>query len=313
MRLGCGLILFTVLAMVQNASLAGLEAFHTIAQINLFRGLIALPLVCSLTLLFGRFGSILGLLMTSAIACLFGELGIRRQCAIKGIRRSHKGCLAELPPLWRFSALLLFCDLIGPPAAWLANALLVQEPGGFAAMGIFSAGMDWMVVAMAVPSLITAALLPVSSELRTTGDALKFASFTARALIAIICLSLVISLGLGLCAPIIIFLYGQSFTGDFRVLSILLASAALANVSNAMRAVAISSDHHKGALASFVVYGGAMIGMMFLLRGKGASGRALSHLSADAALLLGLSLVTVRILRVRSTTASLDAASEPLR
>ena len=308
LRLGAGLLFFGLVATVQNGALAGLEAFRAVAQVNLLRGLVGLPLTCGLALAFGMRGALVGLVATAAAGLALGARAIHKECAARGIERTWRGSSTAVPLLWRFSAILLLCDLVGPPATWAANALLVRQAGGLAEMGVFSASVDWMVVAMAVPSLVTAALLPVSAGLRATGDAARFAHFTRRALLGIAGLSVAISAGLAVCAPLIVALYGKGFRGSYGVLAILLAAAALSSTSNAMRAVALSADRHRGVLAAFLAYGASLVVAMLVLRGGGATARALAHLCADVALFGGLLLVNVRILRARPAVAARDPA-----
>lgn len=297
LRLGAGLLLFGILATVQNGALAGLESFRAIARLNLLRGILGLLVVLPLSAIFGLRGAVLGLVVTAAFGWAIGERILLTESAKFHIRRTVPACWTEARELWRFSSILLVCDMIGPPAVWASNALLVRQSDGIAAMGVFSAAVDWMVVAMAIPSLITSVTLPVCATLRAAGRHSEFARFTRRSLGGISLLSLIISSALALCAPLILSLYGGGYLGHAGVVAVLLGAAGLANVSNAMRAVAISSDAQHGVLAAFAAYGLSMVSIMYWQGPQGAIGRAWAHLGADSALFLGLGFVTWRVLR----------------
>jgi O-antigen/teichoic acid export membrane protein len=204
--------------------------------------------------------------------------------------------------MWHVSAFLFLCDLVRPPAAWVANAILVRGHGGLEQMGIYGVGLDWMTTAMAVPTLITGALLPVTSGLHAAGIPGAFAAFVRRALAAISGVAVAIALGVALLWPAIVALYGTRFDVPFRVLGLLLTSAVLGSISNALRAVAISTGRHAGTFVAYAAYGAVMISIMYVFRSDGAHARAAAQVGADVALLSVLCIVNRWTLR-RATAA----------
>ena len=69
----------------QTGTLAGFEAFRTIARINLVRGLIAFPVTVAAVALGRLPGAIWALSVTAAVTCLLSHVAVRRHCTDSGI------------------------------------------------------------------------------------------------------------------------------------------------------------------------------------------------------------------------------------
>lgn len=84
LRIGCLLLFFNEVNGVQIGSLAGYEAFRSIARVNLVRGLAGLPIGIAGARLYGVSGAVVAMVVVAAIGMLAGHLAPRARGAPLG-------------------------------------------------------------------------------------------------------------------------------------------------------------------------------------------------------------------------------------
>jgi O-antigen/teichoic acid export membrane protein len=170
LRLGCGLLFVSALNGAQTGALAGFEAFRAIARVNLLQGLLNFPLMIAGTWLFGLPGAVGGMVMAAAGGWLFNHLALQRECKQAGIPISYRGSTSEWPVLWKFSAPAFLSGALVAPALWLANTILVNQPGGYGELGLFNAANHWRRLLLFLPGVIQQTALPIMSSVLGTPD-----------------------------------------------------------------------------------------------------------------------------------------------
>lgn len=161
LRIGCVLLFLQAIDGVQAGALAGFEAFSAIARTNLFRGIANFTLVTAGVILWGLRGALCGLAGAAAVGLLVNHLALKSQMRWSGVvvRRGSLRC--ELPVLWKFAFPAFLSGAMVSPANWIARAFLVNVPGGYLQIAVFTAAERFQHVANTASRTMGAALLPM--------------------------------------------------------------------------------------------------------------------------------------------------------
>ena len=134
--------------------------------------------------------------------------------------------------LWHFSFPAIMAGIMSGPVIWVGATLLVNQPGGYAEMAIFSAANQWFSALLFLPGVVTTALLPMFCDFASQGDK----SQVERSLTAstkIIALVLVpMSLLAIIASPLIMRLYGPEYSQGWPVLVVIVLAAMAAAILN---------------------------------------------------------------------------------
>ena len=164
LAIGAGLMFFGEINGVQLSILSGLEAFGPIAKCSLWSGLWSFPIIVTGARLGGVSGAVAGMVASLAVTCLLTHLVLRRELDRAGIALSHLATWEESAVLWKFSVPAFLAGAVTTPAAWACNTMLVNRPGGYAEMGLFTAADQWRSAVIFLPSIISRVVLPILSS-----------------------------------------------------------------------------------------------------------------------------------------------------
>jgi len=169
LRIASALLLFNTLNGVQIGALAGFEAFKLIARVNLARGVVSFPLTIGGVLLWQLPGAVLGLVAAAFAGCLFAHTALRRESLHAGICVRFDKIWLERRVLWGFSTPAFLSGAMVGPVTWVCNAMLVNQPNGYAEMGLFNAANQWRTAVSFLPSILSQPLLAMLSSMHGTG------------------------------------------------------------------------------------------------------------------------------------------------
>lgn len=210
LQIGALLLLFNALNGTQTGALSGLEAFKTIAIVNLWSGLSRFPLMVGGAYLAGVIGAVWGLVVSTGINWLLNHLALRRESRQAGVPFGvFQGCAQEWNVLYGFSLPALLSSAMVTPVQWGGMAMLVNQPGGYAEMGIFSAVLLFKGVMLFLGATMNAPLLAMVAH--------EQASSKSR--LSRVNMLLTWSLGVFMALPLLSFpelvplIYGQEFAG----------------------------------------------------------------------------------------------------
>ena len=167
LRIGALLLFFTVLTGAQGGVLVGLEAFRSLAHVSFWTGALSFPLLACGAYFGSLDGVLWALVIATALNWLMNQLAIRHECARMNVPFTYRGSWAERAVLWKFSVPSVFAGAIAVPVIWLANAMLVNQPNGYAEMGAYNAVMRVKQLPEMFLQMIMAPILPVLSEQRS--------------------------------------------------------------------------------------------------------------------------------------------------
>jgi len=282
LRIGCGLLLFHALAGVQTSALAGFEAFKTIARVNLLIGLLSFPLLVGGVWFWSLRGAVVASVAAAAVGCLINHIALRRVARKAGVPIRYQGIGSELSVLWRFSVPALLAGVIVAPVMWATRALLVNQPGGYAEMGVFSAAFRFMLIILFVPKLVSRVALPILIDLLSTDQIARYRRLLSRlAAIAPVC-CLVLAGPMCLLSRPIMAAYGAGFADGWPVLCVLSAAAVVSVASSVLAQAIVSMGRLWPALLLNLIWAGELLIGVSLLLGLGAMGVALAYLISYA-------------------------------
>jgi O-antigen/teichoic acid export membrane protein len=230
LRIGAGLLFFAALNGAQTGALAGLEAFRVIARVNLISGLTTFFLMVGGAVAGGLSGILWGLLISAAANWLITHMALRKCLSAVGIAAQVRGCWQERGVLWAFSVPAVLAGVAVAAAVWGSNAILVNQPGGYADMGAYNAVMRIKQVPETVLLAILAPILPVLSSAHAKKDIITFGKTARLAFALSIALLIPVAL-IQIAVPALSLLpYGPEFKGYSGVVRWLMFQTAIVGV-----------------------------------------------------------------------------------
>ncbi|MGA2114357.1 MAG: oligosaccharide flippase family protein [Bryobacteraceae bacterium] len=226
-RIGAFLLLFNAINGAQTGALSGFEAFRALAYANLIRGLASLPVMVGGVLLWGLPGAVFGLVLAAAIACLVNQLVLRKECRRAAVPIRYRSIASEGRVIWDFSLPAFLSSAMTAPATWAVSTMLVNQPNGYAEMGIFNAANQWRAALLFLPTLIGQVVIPILASLqdvqgRSSARKVLLGSMLTNGLCTLPLLVILVPF-----ASWIMSFYGRAFSTHGAVLQVSLLSGVL--------------------------------------------------------------------------------------
>jgi len=240
LRIGALILLINALNGAQTGALSGLEAFKTIAGVNLFVGLISFPILVAGAYFGGLSGAIWALAINFGINWLLNHIALNKEARQCGVPLTFRNCSRELSVLWKFSLPAALSGALVGPANWACSALLVNQPSGYAEMGLFNAANRWLMAILFIPSMIQQVILPLLSNLNEESTGQQYRKVLVLNIFLSFGVALVIVLPLVLFAHFIMSAYGPGFENGTDVLRVLAFSGLLVAANNVVGQAIIS-------------------------------------------------------------------------
>jgi O-antigen/teichoic acid export membrane protein len=293
LRIGALGLVFVTLGGAQAGALAGFEAFRTMARLNVMAGLFGVVAAVGGVWFWGLSGAV-----TAAVQWALTHFALRAHVLRYGIPTGLADWRREFRVLWTYSLPALGQGVMVIPVNWAAAAILVEQPFGYAEMGVLNAANQWYGAVLFLPSAISGAILPVLSERVGQGDAAS-ARKVLRAAIAIDAAVVVPIIAAGsLASPWIMGMFGPGFNVAWPTLIAVLATAGLLAVANPPTVVLQASGRLWLGFAMSSVWAVTYIGVTLALVGWGSLGVALARLIAYLVNAIWTAWFAFRFLRV---------------
>ncbi|MCA1777705.1 MAG: oligosaccharide flippase family protein, partial [Loktanella sp.] len=168
--LGALLVGLGVLRGVQDATLAGFEAFRQIALLRFIEGCVALLLIPLLVGGFGPAGGVAALSVGLLCGLLPGFGFVSEELRYNGVAPRWRDAVVEWRLLRDFSAPSLLANTVATPILWICALLLSWTPGGLAELGIYNGAFQWHGPLVFVPMVIASVSLPILTQTWAEGD-----------------------------------------------------------------------------------------------------------------------------------------------
>jgi O-antigen/teichoic acid export membrane protein len=220
LRLACIWLFISIILGPQSGIMIGFQAYRSLAKINFWQGLLSLPITVLLVWRFGLRGAILALIAATVLNGIMTSLALSRQYQAHGIHLKFFQGWREKAVLWKFSLPAFLAGILYTPVNWAARAMLANQPGGYAELGLFSAAVQFQFMITAFSSLLTQVSSPLLADIYARDEKERF--------VGALNLNLRITWGLAIIggflslvlSPWLIRLFGEKFYGARDILAI---------------------------------------------------------------------------------------------
>jgi len=278
LRLTALTLIFKGINGVQLGILAGYEAFQSIAKINFISGLLMLPILTIGAYFGGVKGTVVALAMVSLLTVLITEKSVRGVAEQAGVATLYRSSLQEWRVLPVFYLPTVLSGLVVLPVLWVANALLVNQAGGYVEMGIFNVANQWRTAVQFFPAIIAQPVLPLLSNLYGKNAIFDFKRVLRMNLILVVATSFVPAIFIMATAKWIMQIYGSAFAQGAEVLGVMVLTTVFSSTASVI-GTAISSVGRRwyGTALNFLWASTFVISTLMLVR-YGAIGLAFAYL-----------------------------------
>lgn len=281
LRLATGIIFFSAIGTAQIGALAGFEAFRAIARINLINGIVTFVLVTGGVVSWGLAGALVGQVTAMGIGCLIATFALRSEARCFGVPLNYAGCGAERSVLATFSLPAVLSGVMVSPVTWACSAILVNQPNGYAEMGIFNAANSWQKAILFLPGCIGSIALPMLSDFYGANERDKYRKALWYNVLLNGGTALVVFLGVSTFSKLIMRSYGVAFEAGYMVLIMLCFSGFLISVGTVIGNAIVSAGRVWFSFVFNGMWGVAYVGLAYLLIPRhGALGLALANVVA---------------------------------
>lgn len=295
LQIGAIYLLFSSLNGAQIGALSGFEAFRTISKINLILGVMNFPIIGVGAYTFGLMGALWGYNISALLNCVLCQYFLKKVMSDLGNRSDYKDCLKEWKVLLKFGLPAMLANTLVGPVTWVCNVMLVNQPNGFAEMGVYSAATQWRQLLLFFPGLISQVALPImASTYKVSAHQQVKSNFYINLIITLPLLAL-----LSVCSPFIMRLYGSSFSDSWPVLLLVLCAAFLQVLQSPIVTYWAATGRMWTNFIVNIFWGSSLVTLSWLFIEKGAVGLALALLVSFA--IYGLLLVSVNITIARES------------
>jgi O-antigen/teichoic acid export membrane protein len=302
LQIATGLVFFGTINGVQTGAIVGYGDFRIAAILSCVRGVGLCFLLIAGIELGGVMGGVIGLVATEAIAVLANHLALRRLFPEqRSTWHGRSAAWHDLKAMCSFSVFSLAGSVCTMAAMWYANVILVAQPDGYAALGIFNAADRWRQVLLFVPAAFSPLILSLLSNLHGNSDASAYRRLFGVNLWVSAAVVLVPSVGLALLATPAMGLFGVEYRDGWMTLVILSASAIALVMNNILGQILISQGAVLGRFLLDVLLAATLAFVSWLLIPvHRETGMAIGSLVAYA--VTALALIAPAIYFMRKTT-----------
>lgn len=283
LQLGAPLLLVSAFVGVQSGCLAGFQDFRTMARLHICQGILSLPLTFMLISWGGLAGGVLSLLSSALIHLLLSAWALRQACRVWGLTPDYRRCFTEHRALWGFSLPGVLAGSVAAPVAWAAHAILVQQPDGYAELGLFYAASKLQVLILFASNALGLVTGPLLAEIHGSHDLERFTRAINLSLKAAWSLALPAGFLLIGISPWLMALFGPAFQEGRLIPAVLICVAVLNLVNETLGWTLVSSGRMWASFGLYLVWGVTMLmGAWLFVPPLGAAGLALSYFLAYA-------------------------------
>jgi O-antigen/teichoic acid export membrane protein len=304
LQVATGLVLFGTINGVQTGALVGFGDFRTLAVLSSIRGVCQFGFLIAGIAVGGVLGGVVGLVLTEAIAVLANQVALRR--ILPGAVtwpgtvtwRDRRAAWRELVPMCRFGGLSLLGSICTMSAMWFANVVLVAQPGGYAALGVFNAAERWRQLLLFLPASFSPVILTTLSNLHGRKDPDAYRRLFGLNLAVSMAVVVVPSIGIMLGAGPAMGLFGDEYRSGWMTLVILSASSVVVVLNNLLGQILVSRGAVMGRFVLDVLLAAVLaLASWQLIPIYREQGMALGSLIAFAVTAAALAATTIHFMR----------------
>lgn len=276
--IGSAVLFLSILNSSENGTLAGLEDFRSIAINTLISSFVESACMIAGAYFYQIEGAIAGFAIGVLVLYLANKRSALRSLRRAGIptKTSHVA-KEDWQLIYKYCIPATLSALTVTPVFWLVRTLLVRGEG-YSELGSFEAADQWKVIILFVPGAISQIVLPIMASIKETA---KFRRTLAGNILLIGVVSALLAIPTLFLAPVIMPLYGKTFT-DMAPLTYLAISTIPTALAQILEMTLYSRDRMWTCFAFNLLWGASavVLSYYFLHTGQGAAGVALAILLA---------------------------------
>jgi O-antigen/teichoic acid export membrane protein len=280
LRISAVLLLLNVIDGTQAGSLAGFEAFRTLARLRLLKGILEAPCMILGYFVDGLPGVLWGLVLARLISCGVMQFALSRHATEQGTPVVFQGVWQEFPIVRQFSLPAFASGALVGPVNWVCAAFLVNQPHGYVEMGAYSAANQWFNFIAFIPVAVGAGTLPILSERLANRDIKSSREVLRLILMVTVIVALPVCLILSALSEPIMALYGRNYEDSWSTLVVILWTGAIFATLTPVGQVLAASGRMWIACGMNLAWAVIYIGMSLLFVHWGALGLASARLVA---------------------------------
>jgi O-antigen/teichoic acid export membrane protein len=232
--IGSGFLFFSAINGYQIGVLSGLEAYRSLAKAGCASGIIALIVISVGALAGGLNGSVLGLSVSALARCWIHNTALRVETKANGIGPEYKGLSQERSIITRFALPASIAGYYSMPIIWMANSLLVRQPGGYSEMAIYASASYIRLLVLFMPQVINNVSLSILNNIKGSGDNQRYGHAYKYNILLVFGVTVVAALFFGVFGASVLSLFGRDFRAGKAVLQVLMISTVFEGLSVAL-------------------------------------------------------------------------------
>jgi len=118
------------------------------------------------------------LIASALVGIVLSSRALSQEYAAAGLKAGLRGAWTERRILWNFSFPAVISGSMVTPITWAANAILVNQPNGYAELGLFNAANQFRMIVILIPNVLAIVTVPLLSEIYSQKDREYFARAT---------------------------------------------------------------------------------------------------------------------------------------
>ena len=278
LRLGTIFLFFSILVTYQSGTLSGFEAFSRLAWAAVLQTIGTVALVVSLTSAWGLSGAIAALGGGALLTWLLQEIALRREYRRWMICINFAEAGKETHILTGFALPAALSGMLGGIVTAGGNAILIRQVHGLADVAVFNVANLIRSIALFVPSLLTRVTMPVLSNLYGLKQRSSFQKTFGLTLLLSTGFALISAVGIFCLSPILLSLFGKSYSGNNTVLALALTSSIFEVLAVNLFQVLYSHGRIWSQLLIVVIWSVIILSMTWMLAPEmGANSLALAY------------------------------------
>jgi O-antigen/teichoic acid export membrane protein len=235
LMIGSGYLFFSSINGYQTGALSGLEAYGSLAKAGVASGIVAVAAISLGAWWGGLNGTLIGLSISAFVRCAIHNRWLRLERRAQDITPQYWGSLSqEKAIIFKFALPAAIAGYYTMPMIWLANSLLVRQPGGYGEMALYSAANNLRILVLFLPNVMNSVGLSVLNNEKSKGDMTRYNRLFKSNVLYIFLVSLGGALILGVFGRPILQLFGKDFGAGHFLLWLLLFSSLFEGLSIAL-------------------------------------------------------------------------------
>lgn len=253
LAISAAFVLFSVMNGYQIGALAGLESYKSISVYGALLGATHLALCGLGAMLWGLHGALGGMAVSALLRWGVYGLVLHREITKQGITIQRKEGLKEREVLHRFALPAALSGLTTMPAIWLGNAFLVQQPGGYAEMGIYSAAINLRTIVLFLPAIFNSVAVSLINSHKGQKNSASYTSAFFLNLKLTTVAALTGAVVMWWCGEWVLRIFGPDFVSENVSVLMLLMSISVALEAIGVAVYQLIQSHEKMWLSFFVI------------------------------------------------------------